>query len=87
MAAFFIGRDYNARPVLPGAEMTGQQLFMPVINRTNLAKTILVISPGVTWKEVAFARSCTPDTIKTCRKAVANSGKRLVSPSTECFLA
>jgi hypothetical protein len=23
MAAFFIGRDFNARPVLPGAEMTG----------------------------------------------------------------
>jgi hypothetical protein len=27
-------------PVLPGAEMTGQQLFMSVINRTKLTKTI-----------------------------------------------
>jgi len=87
MAAFFLVVILMLDPVLPGAEMTRQQLFMSVINRTKLTKTILMISPGATWKEVAFARSCTPDTIKTCRKAVANSGKRLVSPSTECFLA
>lgn len=55
-------------PVLPGAEMTRQQLFMSVINRTKLSKTILMISPGATWKEVAFARSCTPDTIKHAAK-------------------
>ncbi|WP_372522425.1 hypothetical protein [Sulfuricaulis sp.] len=31
-------------PVLPGAEMTRQQLFMSVINRTKLTKTILNIA-------------------------------------------
>jgi len=67
-------------PVLLGAEMTRQQLFMSVINRTKLTKTILMILPGATWKEVAFARSCTPDTIKTRGRAVANLGKRRVSP-------
>ena len=31
-------------PVLPGADMTRQQLFMSVINRTKLTKTILNIA-------------------------------------------
>lgn len=42
MAAFFIVRDFNVRPVLPVAEMTGQQLFMSAINGTKLTLTILL---------------------------------------------
>jgi hypothetical protein len=33
-------------PVLPGAEMTRQQLFMSVISRTKLTKTIFNDSAG-----------------------------------------
>jgi hypothetical protein len=86
MAAFFIGRDFNAHPGLPWYRNDRAIIISLGNKRDEVTKPIfLMISSGAIWMGAAFARSYTPDTIKTCGKAVAKLGQRLASPFLEDY--
>ena len=81
MAAFFICRDFNAHPGLPWYRNDRAIIISLGNKRDEVTKPIfLMISPGTIWMGAAFARSYTPDTIKTCGKAVAKLGQRQRHP-------
>jgi hypothetical protein len=81
MAAFFICRDFNAHPGLPWCRNDRAIIISLGHKRDEVTKPIFImISPGAIWMGAAFARSYTPDTIKTCGEAVAKLGQRLASP-------
>jgi len=86
MAAFFICRDSNARPGLPWYPNDRAIIISLGHKRDEVTKPIFImISPGAIWMGAAFARSYTPDTIKTCGEAVAHLGQRLASPFPEDY--